>query len=282
MLSFVRYLLASRRYLPIAAILVVLAFVILAILAPVFFPWDEITRMNIRQTLARPSLTLPFGGDELGRDLFGRVVWGARVSLSVAVTSVFLAMVAGLLIGALCGYYDGPLSGLVMRVMDALIGFPRTLTAIILIAILGTGLVSLLLAISLSSIPEFARLFRGPVLSLRNRDFILASRSFGSDDLWILRKHVIPNTVSIVIVQTSIALGEAILIVAGLSFLGLGPAPPMPEWGAMIAAGRSHMQSSPHVIFAPGLSLFVMVLACNIVGDALRDFFDPKSSRTGH
>lgn len=279
MIRFVRFLIETRRIAALVALAIVLLFIALALLAPVLYPWEQITRMNLRLALAPPSFALPFGADELGRDLLGRVAWGAQVSLSVSVFSVMSAMIVGLLIGALCGYYDGPVSAGVMRIMDALIGFPRTLMAIILIAVLGTGLFSLMLAIALSSVPEFARLFRGPVLSLRKRDFILASRSLGGGDPWIMRKHVLPNTISIVIVQASISLAEAILIVAGLSFLGLGPVPPTPEWGAMIAAGRSHMVSSPHVIFSPGLSLFVIVLALNMVGDSLRDFFDPKSSR---
>ncbi|MES2709992.1 MAG: ABC transporter permease [Pseudomonadota bacterium] len=276
---FLRFLLATRRYMALLGVAVIILFAVAALAAPLLFSWTVATRVNLGDALATPSLALPLGADEMGRDMVARLVWGARTSLLVAGLSVGAALIAGLLIGGLCGYYDNRISFITMRAMDAVISFPRILLAIMLITILGPGMSSLTLAIAISSVPVFARLFRGPVLSLKSRDFVLASRSLGAGDMRLLFRHVLPNIASLVIVQGSISLAEAVLIASGLSFLGLGPQPPVPEWGAMIAQSRSHLMSTPHVVLAPGIALFLLVLSLNLVGDGLRDFTDPKSSR---
>lgn len=258
---------------------VIALFLAAALLAPLLYSWPSATLVNLRHALAGPSLAFPLGADEMGRDMIARLVWGARVSLIVAGASVGVALLLGLLIGGLCGYYDNRASFITMRAMDAIISFPRILVAIMLITILGPGIASLTLAIAISSVPVFARLFRGPILSLKSRDFVLASRSLGAGDMRLLFRHVMPNISALVIVQGSISLAEAVLIASGLSFLGLGPQPPVPEWGAMIAQSRAHLLSTPHVVLVPGIALFVLVLALNLVGDGLRDFADPKSGR---
>ncbi|MEO3475583.1 ABC transporter permease [Roseomonas sp. CAU 1739] len=279
-LDFLRFLLATRRYMALLGLAVIVVFAGAALFAPLLFSWTTATLVNLSHALATPSLSLPLGADEMGRNMVARLVWGARVSLIVAGVSVGIALIAGLVIGGLCGYYDTRASFITMRAMDAVISFPRILVAIMLITILGPGMASLTLAISISSVPVFVRLFRGPVLSLKSRDFVLASRSLGAGDMRLLFRHVLPNISSLVIVQGSISLAEAVLIASGLSFLGLGPQPPVPEWGAMIAQSRSHLLSTPHVVLVPGIALFLLVLALNLVGDGLRDFTDPKSGRS--
>ncbi len=277
MLRFLRYLLHTRRYMALAGLGVLALFLLSALAAPLLYSWSSATLVNLAHALAPPSLAFPLGADEMGRDMIGRLVWGARVSLVVAGVSVGIALLLGLLIGGLCGYYDNRATFVTMRAMDAVISFPRILVAIMLITVLGPGMTSLTLAIAVSSVPVFARLFRGPVLSLKTRDFVVASRSLGAGDMRLLFRHVMPNISALIIVQGSISLAEAVLIASGLSFLGLGPQPPVPEWGAMIAQARSHLMSSPHVVLVPGIALFLLVLALNLVGDGLRDFTDPRS-----
>jgi peptide/nickel transport system permease protein len=218
----------------------------------------------------------------MGRDLLVRIIWGARISLVVAILSVSLSLIVGVFIGALAGYYENRISFVVMRIMDSLIAFPRILLAIMLITIMGTGIVSLTTSIGLSTIPIYARLIRGPVLSLKRREFVIAAKSIGTGDIPILLKEILPNTVSVIIVQGTISIAQAILIASGLSFLGLGPQPPIPEWGAMIAASRAYIRSTPHVVFAPGIALFLVILGFNVLGDGLRDYLDPRFKKTQH
>jgi len=281
MLGFIRFLARTRRWMAILGLFVIAIFLASALSAPLLYSWEAATRVSLHTALARPSLTLPLGADEMGRDMLGRLVWGARVSLVVAGLSVGAALAAGLLIGTLCGFYENRFTFFTMRAMDAIISFPRILVAIMLITILGPGMAGLTLAIAVSSVPVFARLFRGPVLSLKQRDYVVASRSLGAGDARLLFRHIVPNMTALIIVQASISLAEAVLIASGLSFLGLGPQPPVPEWGAMIAQSRAHLLSSPHVVLAPGLALFGVVLALNLVGDGLRDFSDPKAGGGG-
>ncbi|MBR0668163.1 ABC transporter permease [Roseomonas hellenica] len=281
MLAFLRFLLGTRRHMALLGLAVIAVFLAAALLAPLLYSWPSATLVNLGHALARPSLAFPLGADEMGRDMIARLVWGARMSLIVAGASVGVALLLGLLIGGLCGYYDNRASFITMRAMDAIISFPRILVAIMLITILGPGATSLTLAIAISSVPVFARLFRGPILSLKSRDFVLASRSLGAGDMRLLFRHVMPNISALIIVQGSISLAEAVLIASGLSFLSLGPQPPVPEWGAMIAQSRAHLLSTPHVVLVPGIALFVLVLALNLVGDGLRDFADPKSGHAG-
>jgi peptide/nickel transport system permease protein len=277
--SFFGYLLRRRNYVAIAAAFITIVFVLAAIFAPLLYDWGATTRVSLSTALLPPSASYPLGTDELGRDMLARIVWGARITLMVAVVSVAIAMVIGIVIGALCGYYENWLTSLVMRFMDFMIAFPRTLLAIIVVTIFGSGVLSLTLAIGISTIPANVRLFRGPILALKRRQFTMAAKALGAKDSSILFSHILPNTMSLIIIQGTLSLAEAILIGSGLSFLGLGPQPPTPEWGAMIAASRAHITSHPHVIFAPGLALFLVILSFNLVGDALRDYIDPRSRK---
>jgi ABC-type dipeptide/oligopeptide/nickel transport system permease subunit len=277
--GFLGYLVRRRSYTVLAAAFVMILFVAAALAAPLLYDWESTTRVSLDRALIPLSATYPLGTDELGRDMIARVIWGARITLVVGVVSVSIAMVVGVVIGALCGYYENWLSSLVMRLMDFMIAFPRTLFAIIIVTIFGSGVVSLILAIGISTVPANVRLFRGPVLALKRRQFTTAAKALGAKDLSILFSHILPNTMSLVIIQGTLSLAEAILIGAGLSFLGLGPQPPTPEWGAMIAASRAHIMSHPHVILVPGLALFLVILSFNLVGDALRDYIDPRSKK---
>jgi len=276
-LGFVRFLVSHQRWFALSALIVIVAMVLAALCAPLFFDWDSVTKINLSKSLIAPGSDYWLGTDQMGRDLLGRVLWGARITLTVAVSSVAIAMLVGVSGGAACGYYNGALSSVVMRIMDSMIAFPRTLVAILVITVAGNSILSLTLAIAISSIPIYVRFFAGPVMALRNREFVLASKSIGVSDLRLLLVHILPNIGSLVIIQITVSLAEAILIGSGLSFLGLGPPPPTPEWGSMIAESRPLLTTHPYVLFAPGCALVLTILSFNIVGDALRDFIDPKS-----
>ncbi|CDZ54454.1 ABC transporter permease [Neorhizobium galegae] len=277
--SFLGFLIRRRNYTVLVAAAILVLFVSAAALAPLFYSWEATTRVALDTALLPISAAHPLGTDELGRELLARVIWGARITLVVGVVSVAIALAVGVMLGAVCGYYENWLTNSVMRLMDFMIAFPRTLFAIIIVTIFGSGVVSLILAIGISTIPANVRLFRGPILALKRRQFTTAAKALGARDSSILFSHILPNTMSLVIIQGTLSLAEAILIGAGLSFLGLGPQPPTPEWGAMIAASRAHITSNPHVILVPGFALFLVILSFNLVGDALRDYIDPRSSK---
>lgn len=277
--TFLVFLVRRKNYTVLAAATILFLFIAAATFAPFLYSWEDTTRVVLDNALLPISAAHPLGTDELGRELLARVIWGARITLLVGVMSVAIALAAGVVLGALCGYYENWLTNGVMRFMDFMIAFPRTLFAIIIVTIFGSGIASLILAIGISTIPANVRLFRGPILALKRRQFTTAAKALGARDSSILFSHILPNTMSLVIIQGTLSLAEAILIGAGLSFLGLGPQPPTPEWGAMIAASRAHITSSPHVILVPGFALFLVILSFNLVGDALRDYIDPRSSK---
>lgn len=277
-MEFLKYIIKTRNYLAGVSFVVIGLFILSALCAPLLVSWNTATQVSLSTALEPPSLTFLLGTDELGRDMLARIIWGARITLLIAVLGVAISLGLGVLIGGLCGFYAGRISELTMRFMDIIIAFPRILMAIILITVLGVGINSLMLAIGISGIPIYARLFRAPVLSLKQREFVLASRSLGARDSTLLFSHILPNTSSLMIVQGTLSLAEAILIASGLSFLGLGPQPPIPEWGAMIATARAHITSHPHLVMVPGLALFFVILGFNLLGDALRDYSDPRMS----
>ena len=268
---------ARRDRLAVAAGIVLLAAVLGALLAP-WLPLLDPDTVDTPNRL-RPPLSPGhrLGTDEFGRDLLARLIWGARVSLLAGVASAGAAMVIGVTLGVLGGFYTGWVETLVMRLTDILMAFPYILLAIAIVAGLGPGLRNAMIAIAIVGFPLYTRLVRGVVLSLREREFVEAARALGATDPLILGRHILPHLVSPVIVAFSLDVGAKILATAGLSFLGLGTQPPTADWGSMLATGRQFVVLSPHVVLLPGLAIFVIVLALNMVGDALRDLFDPRT-----
>ena len=266
-----------RDRLAVAAGLVLLAAVLVALLAP-WLPLLDPDAVDTPNRLS-PPLTHGhrLGTDEFGRDLLARLVWGARVSLLAGVATAGAAMVIGVALGILGGFYTGWIETVVMRLTDILMAFPYILLAIAIVAGLGPGLRNAMIAIAVVGFPIYTRLVRGVVLTLREREFVEAARALGATDPLILGRHILPHLLSPVIVAFSLDVGAKILATAGLSFLGLGTQPPTADWGSMLATGRQFVVLSPHVVLLPGLAIFVIVLALNLVGDALRDLLDPRT-----
>jgi len=257
----------------------VLLLVALAVFAPWLVPFDAENFFDYDALNAPPSLKHWFGVDSLGRDIFSRILMGARISLAAGFISVAVGAVAGTLLGLLAGYYQGWWDRIVMRMADVLFAFPGILLAIGIVAILGNGMVNVILAVAVFSVPAFARLVRGNVLSLKHQTYIEAVRSIGAPDAVIMLRHLLPGTVASVVVYLTMRIGTSIITAASLSFLGLGAQPPTPEWGAMLNEARADMLNAPHIALFPSLAIFVTVLAFNLLGDGLRDALDPKLDR---
>ena len=264
-----------RSYFALLGGSVVLLVIVAAVLAPVVAPYDPSAR-DVRQLLQGPSLDNPLGTDEIGRDTLSRIIYGARVSLLVGIIAVGISMLIGVPLGLVAGYGRGLADSVIMRVMDGLLAFPTLVLALAITAMLGPSLNNAMIAIGITGIPNFARLVRGQVLALRDQEYVQAARSVGAKNVRILGKHILPNTMAPIIVQTSIAIPTAILAEAGLSFLGLGIQPPQPSWGAMLNTARGYLQHSAWLAVWPGIAIFVTVLAFNFLGDALRDTLDPR------
>ncbi len=248
-----------------------------ALLANRIAPYDP-TALNARHRLEAPSSDFRFGTDRLGRDVLSRVVHGARSSLGIAAASVAVSLVLGSLLGLLGGYFGGGLDLIIGRIMDVLFSFPALLLAIAIAAMLGPGVRNAALAIAVVYTPLFARVIRGPVISERHRDYVQAARVIGASHPAIIYRHILPNIVSPIIIQASAALSAAILIEAALSYVGLGTQPPTPSWGTMLSEGRTFLETAPWMSIFPGLAIALTVLAFNLLGDGLRDAFDPTLS----
>ena len=260
--------------------LLVLTFVATAVFAPLIAPFSP-TEVNLglltRGCCPGPSSDHLFGVDQLGRDEFSRVVYGARYSLVIGVVSVAVGLSLGMLLGAISGYLGGFVDSVVMRLMDVMLSIPSLLLAIGIVAMLGQGLWQIMVAVGVANIPIFARLLRGSILAQKENDFVLAARAIGVPRRTILAAHILPNAISPVIVQGTLALATAIIDVAGLGFLGLGPQDPStPEWGTMLTEVDRYLQSAPHLAIIPGVAIVVSVLGFNLIGDGLREALDPK------
>lgn len=264
-----------RNRLAVTGLVVLVGLVLVALLAPFVAPY-EINEIDVANRLSPPSGDHWFGTDELGRDVFSRVIIAARVSLQVGFISVGIALSLGVPVGLLAGYYGGWVDSILMRIMDILFSIPAIVLAIAILAALGPDLVNAMIAIGIVYTPIFARITRGSVLTLRDAVFVRAARSVGATDFRILATHILPNVIAPVIVQTSLSLAFAILAEAALSFLGLGVQPPNPAWGRMLSEGRGFFQQAPWMAVFPGLAIFVTVFAFNAFGDGLRDALDPQ------
>jgi peptide/nickel transport system permease protein len=259
-----------------ALVLLVLFAALLASFAAPYSP----TQQDIRNLLRPPSAAHPLGTDELGRDTLTRVMYGAQASLEVGVIAVGISLVIGSVLGLVAGYLRGPSDATLMRVMDGLLALPTLVLALAITAMLGPSLNNAMVAIGITGVPIFARLVRGQVLSVRELDFVQAARSLGAGHVRMIRRHILPNVLSPIVVQASLAMPTAILAEAGLSFLGLGVQPPTPSWGAMLNTAKGYLQQDAWLAVAPGTAIFITVLGFNFLGDAVRDALDPRLRRT--
>lgn len=258
----------------VGGVLVVML-ILFAILASVIGP-EGYDKQDLLQRLKPPSAEFPLGTDHLGRSILTRLAYGARTSLQVGVLAVSVGGIAGILIGALAGYYGGWIDRTLMGFIDVLLAFPGILLAIAVVAALGPGLVNVMIAVGIRGMPTFARLVRGQVLSVRNREYVEAASALGAGDARIIRHHIFPNIVAPLIVLASLDIASAILSIAALSFLGLGAQPPVPDWGGMIDQGRQYLRTAWWVGTFPGVVIMITVLGFNLLGDGLRDVLDPR------
>lgn len=235
-----------------------------------------IISQNLTQRFEPPSSSHILGLDEFGRDILLRILWGTRYSLFMSIAAVLAAGIVGIVIGAVAGYYGGRVDNVIMRLMDVVLSLPYMLLAIAIVAALGPGLVNVLISIAIGYVPEFARITRASVMTIREREFIEAAKAVGASDRKIIFQQILPNAMAPLIVEVTMAIAGAILSIAGLSFLGLGIQPPLPEWGAMLTNARGYIRDAWHITVFPGLVILVTILALNIIGDGLRDALDPK------
>ncbi len=275
--EFIKELLESKYFIIGSSIFLTIVF--MAILAPFISPYDPIEQ-NMREALMPPSQKHLLGTDPFGRDVLSRIIWGSRISLIVGILSVFSAILVGVPLGVIAGYFRGKTDMIISRILDIMLSFPGIILAIVIMAVLGQSLNNVILAVSISMIPRFARLARGQTLSVREKEFVLAAVSLGAGHLSIIFNHIIPNILTPIIVQATLSLGGAIIVEASLSFLGLGVQPPTPTWGAMLNMGRQYLYTAPWMAYSAGLFITLTVLGFNLLGDGLRDVLDPKMKRT--
>ena len=255
--------------------LVVLLFAVMAIGAPWIVTTDP-SQADWKQVRKAPTWEHPFGTDDLGRDNFTRVVWGARISMQAGVFSILFAIAVGVPLGLVAGYYRGPLDQALMRLTDAWLAFPFLILAIGLVTILGASLTNATLAIGLGATPTYTRLTRGLVLSTKEEDYVQSARALGAGDVRLMGRHILPNIVSALLVQATVQIPTAIIAEAVLSFLGLGVQPPAPSWGTMLNAAQQFLEQAPWMAYWPGLAIFTLALSFNLAGDGLRDVLDPR------
>jgi peptide/nickel transport system permease protein len=246
-----------------------------AIVGPALVPRDPLAQ-NIGQRTRPPSAEHPFGTDRFGRDVLARVVHGARITLAIGTVVALVSLVGGVLVGTVSGYHGGRVDAALMRGLDVFMSFPGILVAISVLAVLGQGLANVVLALSLAQAPRMVRVVRSAVLQVRERDYVQATRASGATDAWVMRRHVLPNCLAPILVQTSLAFVEAVRTEATLSFLGLGTPPPAPSWGNMLDDSRLFLQTAPWMMLFPAVALAITILGTNLLGDGLRDALDPR------
>lgn len=274
--SFRKY--AVRRFVQnrgaVLGLLLFVSLIVSAVLAPWIAPYDPYEVSSNR--LARPSREHPLGTDALGRDVLSRILYGGRISLQVGVIAVGIAAVTGTVLGLIAGYFEGWLDHVIMRLMEVMLAFPGILLAMAIIAVLGSGLFNVMIAVGIASVPSYTRLVRGVTLSVKQNEYVQAARALGSGTGRIMLRHLVPNIAAPIVVLSTLGVASAILTCAGLSFIGLGAPPPTAEWGAMLAADRVYLRRAWWVVAFPGLAITISVLAINLLGDGLRDALDPR------
>lgn len=256
-------------------VLVSLVTIILDISNPEIYN-NYVIKQNLRNKLDPPSWQHPFGCDEFGRDILFRVIWGTRYSLFIGLISIMIALFLGGTFGAIAGYYGKHVDNIIMRIMDVFLAIPSMVMAVAVVAALGTSTSNLLLAIAIPQAPRLARIVRASVMTVKDKEYIEATRALGASNATIIVKYVLPNAMAPIIVQASLSVGTAILNIAGLSFLGIGVQPPTPEWGSILSSARTYMRDAWHISVIPGLVIMITVLSLNLAGDGLRDAMDPK------
>lgn len=259
----------------LTGLLITGALVLIAVLAPWLAPYDPI-KIDLPARLGDPSTEHFFGLDQYGRDILSRVIWGSRISLAIGLVSVSIATVVGGLLGGVGGYLGGHVENAIMRGCDVLLAFPGVLLALGVVAVLGPGLINVMVAIGIGMMPRVARVMRSCVLEEKTKDYCLAAKAIGGRGMWILLKHILPNALGPLIVMASLSMPGAILGASGLSFLGLGAQPPTSEWGAMLADSRNFLMIAPHIGIFPGLAISLAVMGLNLLGDGVRDILDPR------
>lgn len=259
------------------SILIILVMIAIAIFAPVIAPYDPVSQ-NREAILMGPSAEYIMGTDDLGRDVFSRIIYGARISMLVGFGSILMAFVIGTTLGLVSGYFGGVIDMMIQRIMDAILAIPALILALFIASLLDPAVRNVIIAIVIISIPQFARIVRGEMLRIREMNYVEASRAIGANPFRILLKHGLPNMLAPIIVVASLGFGAAIIAEASLSFLGIGTPPPNPSWGLMLSHASRFMETAPWLVIFPGLALALLVLAFNLLGDALRDFLDPKLS----
>ena len=265
----------AKNKLAVAGLIVLIITALLAVFAPIAAPYGY-EEQDLFNTLAGPSREHWLGTDNLGRDMLSRLIYGGRNSLTLGLISVALAAALGVILGAVSGYYGGKVDMVIMRLLDVLQAVPAILLAIAISATLGPGYMNCILALTISQIPGFTRMTRASCLNVQGMEYVEAARSINARERRIIFRHVLPNAISPIIVQATMSVATAILTSASLSFIGLGVQPPQAEWGAMLSAGRSYIRSNPHVIIYPGITIMIVVLSLNLLGDGLRDALDPR------
>lgn len=257
--------------------LVMLAIIVLMCLyGMIFLDYEtQVINQDIPNKLQTPSLEHLFGTDDLGRDIFNRIVYGARYSLFIGFSATIISLSVGSILGCIAGYFGGKTDNIIMRLTDVFIAIPSTLMAIAVVSALGPNFANLIIAIALGDIPGYARIIRSSVLSIRDNEFVEASVAVGGSSIHIMAQHIFPNTLAALIVQATLGVGYVIIAASGLSYLGLGVMPPAPEWGAMLSEAQAQIRYFPHQVIFPGIAIVVTVLALNLLGDALRDAIDP-------
>ncbi len=272
-----RFFLSRLRHRPLvaAALVGLVALVVLAAAAPLVSPYDPYALIP-GETLRPPTVRFLFGTDDLGRDIFSRVIYGTRISLQIGVVTVTIALVLGTGVGLTAGYYGGRTDSMLMAVMEVMLAFPQILLAMGILAMLGPSLINAMIAVGLSAVPIYARTARSVTLGVKAMDYVEAARAMGAPDRRVIARHVLPNMIPPIIVLATAGMGISLLVAAGLSYLGLGAQPPLPEWGSMLSAARAYLRNAWWMATFPGLAIMVVVLCLNICGDWLRDLLDPR------
>lgn len=248
-----------------------------ALIGPMFIDYEQdVIKQNIRDRLQGPSWSHPFGTDDFGRDIFSRIVYGARTSLLIGIVSCAICCTTGVFLGAVAGYYGGALDQFIMRFFDIFLALPSILLAITIMAAFGCNLFNIIIAVGVVTIPQYARITRASVLTVINQEYIEAAKAVGAGNFYIITHHVLPNCFAPIMVQATLRVATVISSASSLSFLGLGIQPPAPEWGAMLSSGRAFLRDTPHLVIFPGLAIMLTILSLNLLGDGLRDALDPK------